>query len=232
MKKILLLLLLSIFIYPVFSQEKNFIDQPYIEVKGSAKMEVAPDIIELKVIISENDNKKKLTLEELEKQMVEALEKIGIDTEKELFVSDYISNFSKAIFKNDIYTSKEFRITAHDGLTVARIFLELEKVGISNITIEKTDHSKIREFRQQVKVEAVKAAKVKAGAMAGAIEQKAGKAIYIQEEDKSLVLGRNEVNYVMRNQAYFSDSIELKDGAVDFEKIIIEYEVLVRFILE
>jgi len=39
------------------AQSKNFIDQPYIEVNGTADSLVTPDEIFIKITISENDNK-------------------------------------------------------------------------------------------------------------------------------------------------------------------------------
>ena len=196
---------------------------------GSAQTEIAPDIIYVKVIDDEKDNKKKLSLEVLERQMISTLKNIGINVETELFVSDYLSNFSKVIFKTDIYTSKEFTILAHSGKTVAQIYVELEELGISNITIEKTDHTNIQEFRRQVKVEAVKAAKDKANDMTVAIGQKTGKAIYIQEVEKSNQPYLRATNTVMRATSQYEED-KLPD--VTFEKIKLEYQVLVRFVLE
>ena len=39
--------------------EKNFIDQNYIEVTGTAEMEIVPDEIYLKIVLSEKDKGKK-----------------------------------------------------------------------------------------------------------------------------------------------------------------------------
>ena len=59
--------------------------------------------------------------------------------------------------------------------------IELENIGISNVTIDRLDNSNIRKFRKEVKIDAIKAAKEKAESLATAIGQSTGRAIYIQE---------------------------------------------------
>lgn len=72
MKKYFLLFLL----FPslsVLSQTKTFIDQPYIEVAGSADTLVTPDRIFVRIILSEKDTRDRLSVEELEIKMIGAL---------------------------------------------------------------------------------------------------------------------------------------------------------------
>ena len=54
---IVLSLLLGSFVAMAQSGEKNFIDQNYIEVSGTAEMEIVPDQIYLKIVISEKDKR-------------------------------------------------------------------------------------------------------------------------------------------------------------------------------
>ena len=62
---------------PLFAQEKNFIDQPYLEVNGRAEMEVAPDEIYVRITINEQDSKGKVTVLQQEKDMVRRLKDLG-----------------------------------------------------------------------------------------------------------------------------------------------------------
>lgn len=94
-----------------FSQsgEKNFIDQNYIEVSGTAEMEIIPDQIYLKIILDEKDLKSKITLEDLEKSMIKELGTLGIDVKKDLAIIDLSSNFKYYFIKESkIYQSKEY----------------------------------------------------------------------------------------------------------------------------
>ena len=92
MKKLLALFAASLFALTLAAQEKNFIDEPYIEVTGKAEMEVVPDRIYLRIVINEKDNKGKVSVEQQEKEMFKQLKSIGIDLEKQLSVQDMSSD--------------------------------------------------------------------------------------------------------------------------------------------
>lgn len=183
MKRLILFLFLTVSLFS-FSQngEKNFIDQNYIEVAGKAELNIIPDLIYLKIILSEKDNKNKQSLEEIEKSMINSLTTMGIDINKDLSIMDFASNFKLFLLgKTDIILTKEYQLVVHDTKVLQRVFLEFQKLGISNVNIDKLDHSKIEQFRKDVKVNAIKAAKEKAEYLASALNQTIGKAIYIQE---------------------------------------------------
>jgi len=87
--------------------------------------------------------------------MVSALEKLGIDVSKDLLIKDISSNFKYYLLtKNDILLTKEYQILVRDGKIASQIFIELEKIGISNVSIDRLDHSKIEQFRREVKINA------------------------------------------------------------------------------
>ncbi len=235
MKTTLTLLLLIISAY-AFSQsgEKNFIDLNYIEITGKAEMEVVPDEIYLNIIIDEKENKKKQSLEELEKLMIGKLTAIGIDISKDLAIKDMASNFKFYWLKNNkIFTSKAYQLVVHEGKIAGRVFQELEKIDISNISIEKVDHSKIEDLRAEVKMKAMQAAKNKASYLAGAIDQTIGNALYIREiESPRYELGRMKgvSNIAIRGASSFAQEAVVPD--IEFEKIKLEYSILARFELK
>ncbi|PKQ61988.1 hypothetical protein BZG02_13695 [Labilibaculum filiforme] len=210
--------------------QKNFIDQNYIEVKGLAELEVVPDEIYLNIHLDEMDTKNKESVEVLEKEMFVALKKAGINLEKQLSVSDVAGNLNSYFIKrSDMKKSKDFELLVHDSKTLGKVFVELDKIKISNISIVRVDHSEIEKFRKQVKINAVIAGKEKAVALAEAIGQKVGKAIYINEI--SSPYGRQMANTMMRvkSEGYASD-MEMPD--LDFQKIKLEYSVMISFALE
>ncbi|WP_321322586.1 SIMPL domain-containing protein [Labilibaculum sp.] len=226
------ILLLAVFLgWSAMAQaQKNFIDQNYIEVKGLAELEVVPDEIYLNIHLDEEDTKNRESVEVLEKQMFAALKKAGINLEKQLSVSDFASTLQDHFIKRaDMKKSKDFELLVHDSKTLGKVFVELDKIKISNISILRVDHSEIEKFRRQVKINAVIAGKEKAIALAEAIGQKVGKAIYINEV--SSPYGRQMVNTMMRVK---SESFESGKGApdLDFQKIKLEYAVMISFALE
>lgn len=206
--------------------EKNFIDQNYIEVTGKSEMEIIPDMIYLKVILNEKD--KKISITELEADMLKSLKGIGINVSSDVSVKDMFSNFKYFIFsKKDILLAKEYQILVHDGKTASMVLIELEKLGISNLSIDRLDHSRIVQYRQDVKINAIRAAKEKAQALASAINQGIGRALYVQEyENKSIYSNQ----LTLFGESSFSPEKKVSD--VDFEKIKLEYSILCRFELK
>ncbi|MCW3787570.1 SIMPL domain-containing protein [Plebeiibacterium sediminum] len=235
MKKIVLILFALISLNS-FAQNKNFIDQNYIEVTGKAELEVVPNEIYLKIFIDEKDLKGKDNLEDLEKQMIKKLEGIGIDISKDLSVKDMASNFKNYWIKGkEIHSSKEYQLKVSDAKTAGAVFQELEAINISNIRIEKVDHSDIDEYKQKVKVLAIKAAKQKAIALTKEIGQTTGKAIYIQELNNRVYRAMQSYETGAASNIMVRGTTSLAKMAVpdiEFEKIQLEYSILVRFTLD
>lgn len=230
MKK-LLAIVMVLFATQVWAQStKNFIDQNYIEVTGKAEKKVTPDEIYLRIVINEKDNKGKTSVEQQEREMIKALKALGIDVDKNLRVRDQGSNYKDYLLKkNVILTSKEYQLMVSTGQMVGNVFIRLEAVGISNIDVERVDHSQMEQFRREVKVEAVKAAKEKAADLATAIGQTAGRALYIREDENYYPRMAAPAMLMKSNVA-----MESMDQASDleFEKIHIEYSVQVYFELK
>ncbi len=230
------LTILSLFISILaFSQtgEKNFIDQNYIEVTGTAEMEIVPDQIYLNIILNESDIKGKITLDNLEKSMIKGLDTLGIDLNKDLAIIDLTSNFKYYFIKeNKIYQSKEYELKVIDAITAGEVIQELAELGISNVSISRVDHSNIKEFQQQVKLNAIKIAKEKANELVMAIDQSLGRALYIQELDNLQIINRlsGKVAGVSANMIVRSaDGVESSLPTIEFEKIKLQYSVLARF---
>jgi len=218
----------------VFGQngEKNFIDQNYIEVTGTAEMKIAPDEIFLKIIINEKDFKNK-SLVEIEKQMLDKLTEIGIDCKNDLSIKDIASNFKNyLILKNDILLVKEYQLLVHEAKTAGKVITELQKIGISNINIDRIDNSKLLEYKKEIKINAVKAAQEKAKSMALAINQDIGKAIYIKELENNLIrqLEGKVAGIQIRGFSNTISSVSnYTETEMEFEKIELFYSVIIRF---
>ena len=92
-----------------FSQtSKNFIDQNYIEVTGTAEMELIPDEIYLTIWVRETD-KPKRTVEEGEKILVERLTALGVAVKTDLTVLDFLSSAKSGFLSRDVVTSKKYQ---------------------------------------------------------------------------------------------------------------------------
>lgn len=231
-KKLTLIALLFLSIDGV-AQTKNFIDQNYIEVTGKAELEIIPNEIYLQIILDEKDFKGKEHLVDLEQAMINKLQSINIDIKKDLVVMDMASNFQSYWIKSsEIKTVKKYQLKVSDSQTAGAVFQALESIDISNVTILRVDHSEMTELRQQVKVEAIRAARKKAEYLTEAIDQSCGRAIYIQElrnegynSLKGYAMGINS-NVIMKSSNAVSSNATPN---IEFEKIHLVYSILVRF---
>ena len=80
--------------------EKNFIDQNYIEVTGKAEMQIMPDLIYVKILLSERDTKNRFTIAELEKKMIAKFQELAIDVKNDLALNDLESFFKNKFYRN------------------------------------------------------------------------------------------------------------------------------------
>lgn len=233
MKKIMLaglLLLSTIMATKAQTGEKNFIDRPYIEVTGKAEMEVTPDRIYMILAINEKDSKGKTVLAESEREMISKLKELGIDTKKDLSVRDMSSNFKKYWIKSsEIMTNKEYQLIVSSAQNAGRVMQGLEKIGISNVTIERVEHSQIEALRKDVKIMAAKNAREKATDLANAVGQGVGNAIFIQEIDYEQPYMQGRLAEVAFKSAADRTEMDMNVPDIEFEKIKLEYRVHAKF---
>ena len=236
MKTTLALFLLAIFSLNVAAQTTvlNPLEStPYIEVTGDGEMEFVPDEIFISFTLKERfGGKTKITIEEQERDLKQKLQKINFDL-KNLTLADASADYTKIIRnKKDVIASKYFQIKIDRVSVVDQIFTILDEVKVFDADIFKTSHSKIEQFRKDVKIMAIKAAKEKAAYMLEAIGEKVGKPLYIVEretfdpESQPMML-RGVANLKMEDAAGQEELPELS-----FKKIKLKYKVFARFAIE
>ena len=212
---------------------QDFSKSPFIEVTGKAEKYVAPDEISLSIVINEKDYAKKQSLESLEKEMLAALKKVGIDTKKQLTVVDMSSDFMNRKWrKSDIKLSKAYQLKVTTAKQAMQVMLVLDEVGISEVSISQMKCTKMEQYKDEARAEAMKDAKRKAKILTDAIDQPLGKAIYISENDYSPVRNTNRP-IMLKQAARAEDAIVAGDVPdLDFENIKIDCRVNVRFALD
>ena len=107
MKKWMILAAAVVLAAPVFAQTQEAFPS-YIQVNGRSQMEVTPDEFYLSIVINERESKGKITVEIQQRQMIDALKKLGVDVEKQLKVANMSSDFYKNCL---LYTSPSPRDT-------------------------------------------------------------------------------------------------------------------------
>ena len=231
MKKIPLIALFAFLFFKGEAQMKDFIDQPYIEVAGSADTMVTPDEISIKIEISESDTKNKTSVEELERKMFDALKAMGIDVEKNLTTSDISSNFKNYFLRGkNVLKSKEYMLKVKDAVTASKVFIKLEDLGISNSTIDHVDYSNMEGMRNLMRMKAMQNAKERAMALTKPLKQEVGPAIYISDNE-SYARPMMEKQSRIAVSAY-ADSQSQELPKIDFEKIQVSSNINAKFILK
>ena len=119
-----------------------------------------------------------------------------------------------------------------------RLVEKLDDDATQSFLIVSTSHSKIIEYRKQLKIQAVKAAKEKGIYLAEAIGEKIGETITIHEPEENQFKPypniyenarlSNTLHYKMLDQ----DNVSPKIQEVDFKKIKLRFEVDVVFALK
>lgn len=206
-------------------------EQPYIEVTGTAEKEVVPDEIYIDIIILEKyTNRVKVTIEEQEEKLKSAVKSLGIDLAN-LYLSDANADYVKIRWqKKDVIMKKEYTLKVSNATTVGQVFLELEKLEITNAYISKVNHSKMDSLRKEVKIQAIKAAKDKADYLLTAIGEKTGKPLVIKENEN---LPINMTYGISSNKSsYFLGDVKSKseeNNEIQFQKIKIKTSIYVKF---
>ena len=231
MNRLLLIIGLVLTVTLSYSQEKNFIDQPFLETTAKADTMVTPDRVYLSILISESDTKGKQTVEELESKMADKLKKIGVNLDKQLTLSDLSSNFKKYFLrKQDILKAKSYELLVYDAKTAGLVIYELEGIGISNVDLERTEYSKLEDLKLELKSKAIAKAKVQALSMVTPLNQTIGKAIFISDLNSQFNY-QQTMSSAIKIRGTALDKSEYNPIPVEFEKIKVESMVNVKFII-
>jgi uncharacterized protein YggE len=229
MKNIILGTFLSLFSLSAFSQEMMHIPKK-IEVNGSAETEVTPDIIyigmSLKEYFKDSGNKKKVEMEDLERQLQSAVLKAGIPQEN--FMINNISSYNNWWEKKktpDFLARKQYRIKVTDLTKFNEIMSAVDPKGIENSNIEGYDYSKMESLKKELKIKALQNAKEKAEYLINSIGGTLLGPLEIQEIN---IDAQPEIMNFARTVLRAASS---EDGMpeIDFKKIKLNYQMRAVF---
>ena len=242
MKRILtgVIVLLNLLYFTAISQET--IKQKTINASGIAQMEVVPDEIYVQIELREYDKKggSKTDIDVIKNDFLKAALSTGL-SETDISVQGYQGwdgNFwlyRKSKKKNpDLKASITYQVKLATTRKMDELVQKLDDEATQNFFISRVSHSKIQEFKKQLKIKAVQSAREKATYLAAAINETAGEALTINEP--------NEINtypvpmYARMKAAAPAESMDSggNDQAanIDFKKIKLQYEVNVVFALK
>jgi len=235
MYKVLVTLLMLISLSS-FAQDRN----PYprtITVNGSAELELTPDEIYVQVHLREYDKKGqgKISIENIKKDFLAAAKSVGIpDTAVTIAAYGGHDNiwWRKKNRKNELYASIAYSVKVKNSTQLDQLVDKLDDDATQNFFIERTSHSKLAEYRKQLKIQAVKAAKEKAQYLTEAAGENLGVAVTINEPTEYYQPYYNvRVANTMMKQEYM-DAVASDAAPTDFKKIKLKYDVNIVFALK
>jgi len=229
-----LLLIALIFCFGIIKSQNSYNESlRFIEVTGSAELEIEPDEISIVIGIQEywkeefekrtkfKDYETKVSIAEIEKELLKNLSELGIPKEK-IMIRE-VGNYWRYKGK-EFLISKQFEIVLNDFKKVDEILNSINLKGVDYMEIGKLNNKNITKYRRQVKVEALKAAKEKADYLLESVDKHTGEIISIIElENKNIpsISQSTTSNSIM--------SVANNSGNDNFRKIKLRYEIKARF---
>ena len=201
---------------------------PTVSVNGSSQLKVSPDEIYISIKLDESDTKGKVTLEEQRRSMFAALKKAGVDAEKQLSVVDMNSSFYR---RRGALAVTQYELKVATAEQVGKVFEALEKAGIPNVNVTRTAYSKMEELRSEARKAAIVNAQQRARELAEAIGQSIGACYEINDYTTATqpVVYRSKM--MLANSASLAAAAEEAEPNVEFEQIVVSYNVSAKFLL-
>ena len=205
----------------------------FIEVTGSAEAEIDPDEIRFHFGIEEywkeefeagkkyEDYITKIPLEEIETNLMSALTKIGIS--KDQIIVKEVGRYWQMSGKN-FKKSKIIELILTDFSLINRILNEVNVRGVNTMKIAELKNKRIIKHREEVKIDAMQAAKRKANYLLESVGEELGPVISIVEINST---GSFWQPRDMLANSYREQTSET--GSDNYRKIKLKYEFKVRF---
>lgn len=240
MKKIFATVILALFITGLFAQAPNPFPKT-ISVNGSADMEIIPDEIYVVVTLKEYEKKGtgKIELEKIKSDFLASCRNVGL-ADSLITIASYEGTnprfwLSKRRSKDELYASIAYQIKFTNSRKIDELVSKLDDDATQDFDVVRVSHSKIQEYRKQVKILAIKAAKEKAAYLTEAVGEKLGETVTISESGRDFVqpLSVTNTRGYLENASYKAAlSFKSEDEAIDFKKIRIAMEIHAVFAIK
>ena len=123
-----------------------------------------------------------------------------------------------------VIKSKTFELVLTDLKEVNDILAKVQIKGINSMRIAALKNKDIVKYREQVKIEAMKAAKKKAGYLLESVNEELGSVISVIELDENIPIWRPE--NILSNTKISSNDSDINQS---MRKIKLKYDIKVRF---
>lgn len=213
-----------------------------ITVSGSAEMLVIPDEIYVNIVLREYQKRgeSKKELEAIKSEFLTACQSIGLpDSSISIQAYTGFNNYfwlrKKKPREVDMKASITYQVKFLNSKQMDDLIEKLDDEATQSFDIAYTSHSRMTEFRRQLKIQAVKAAKEKGIYLTEAIGEKLGGAITVREPREPGAdvsqRGANYSNTIAASQYLVKEGFD-KSIEVDFKRIRLRFEVEVVFAIQ
>ncbi len=214
-----------------------------ITVTGTSEMEIIPDEIYVQVDLREYKKRggEKEELENIKTNFLNSCKSIGLP-DSVISIASYEGLNSPNWWRKrkkdpDLFATISYQIKFSSSKKMDELIDKLDDEATSNFRIVRTWHSKMIEYRKQLKIAAVKAAKEKGIYLTEAINEKLGHAVTITEPDDSFQYQTSNQyktsNFVARkDQMGYGESTGDGSDGLDFKRLRLRFQVTIVYALQ
>lgn len=185
MKKLIALIAIVGLVTSLNAQTMNMENSRRVATRGYAEKEVTPDIIYLSISLKEyyqdGNTKKKVGIDQLEKQLFDAAMKNGVKKEDFTVQNIYSYNAETKKKNNELLQARQYRIKVTDLKKLNPMLEEVDSKGLQSTNISGYDHTQKKEIEKELKTIAVRDARTNAEILAAADAENVGKVIVIND---------------------------------------------------
>lgn len=214
-----------------------------ITVTGTSEMEIIPDEIYVQVDLREYKKRggEKEDLESIKTNFLNNCKSIGL-ADSAITIASYeglnsVNWWRKRKKDPDLFATISYQIKFSSSKKMDELIDKLDDEATSNFRIVRTWHSKMSEYRKQLKIAAVKAAKEKGIYLTESINEKLGQAITVTEPAEDFQFQTSNQyktsNIVASKDAvgYYDFNVDGSNG-IDFKKLRMRFQVSVVYALQ
>jgi uncharacterized protein len=229
MKSGTLLFLFFALPFIALAQNETFKGEHFIEVNGIAHQEIEPNEIFVMIRLREfEENKQKSSLENLDKDFLNALKEAGIDR-KRLELADAGSKLDKiGKREKDAFRQKTYQLKLTSAAELTKFLEKLQPVKVDLVDVTRVSHSELDKLKIELKIKALQAARAKAETLLKSIGSEVGKPLMIRDW---------EMDPVQPMMEYKTANVNMTDAAgeaveetpIGFRKIKLQAQIIAQF---
>lgn len=211
-----------------FAQEQD--NKRFIEVQGTSKLEVVPDVAYFSILLTDNQ-KENIYVEKQEVELGKILKKYEIPSEN--LTIDKLSGLRQKVSfwgTKDVVNQKLMTLKITNLSVTDKLLDEISKLKINSISLQKVESSNIEKYKSEACIQAAQNAKNKAADFAKGLEVTLSSPMNLYEQNLSVSGDEEEIQprYYMMSKAN-SESADADSGMQqNFKNIVIRCNVRLK----